>query len=252
METKNCIALIPARSGSRRIKNKNIRVLSGHPLIAYTIAIAKQCKLFSRIIVSTDSAEIAKIAKYYGAEVPFLRPKEFATDESPDIDWLKYTLRKLEIDEKKTPFFSILRPTSPFRSVSMIQKAWKLFLSDKNADSIRAVEKCAQHPAKMWIINGNRMNPVMQNPDKRGIEWYSTPMQALPEVYAQNSSLEIAKTHIPLTTNSIAGTEIVPFIANNYEGYDINTQKDWIYAEYLVRNNKVKLPIITKKPYHKY
>lgn len=245
----NCISFIPARSGSKRIPNKNIKILFGHPLIAYTIEVAKQCKLFFRIIVSTDSAEIAKIAKYYGTEVPFLRPKEFATDESPDIDWLKYTLRKLEIDEKKTPFFSILRPTSPFRSVSMIQKAWKLFLSDKIADSIRAVEKCAQHPAKMWTIKGNRMKPVLKNPNLNGVEWFSTPMQILPPIYAQNSSLEIAKCEIPLHTNSIAGTEIIPFFTKDFEGYDINSEKDWIFAQYLINTKRVRLPFIKKKPY---
>lgn len=246
MQQSECIALIPARSGSKRILNKNIKILSNHPLIACSIQIAKISGIFSQVIVSTDSEIIADIARYYGAEVPFLRPKEFAQDNSEDIHWLQYTLRKLN---DYSPYYAILRPTSPFRSVKMIKTAWNSLLADKQADSIRAIEKCVQHPAKMWIVKGNRMKPVIENPDPSGIEWFSTPMQVLPEIYMQNSSLEIAKTQIPLTTNSISGKQIIPFITNGFEGYDLNTEKDWIYAEYLIKTMKVKLPKISKKPY---
>ena len=245
---RQLIALIPARSGSKRIKDKNIKILAGHPLIAYTIAIAKMAKIFSRIIVSTDSDKITHIARYYGAQTPFLRPAEFAQDASPDIMWLKYTLQKLNVSKNNVEYFSILRLTSPFRTVGMLQKAWKLFLNDKKADSLRAVEKCSQHPAKMWFVTGNRMRPVLKNPDKAGIEWFSTPMQKLPEVYAQNSSLEIARCLIPLTSDSIAGNGIIPFITSGFEGYDLNTEKDWIYAEYLIKSGRVSLPEIVKKP----
>ncbi len=246
MHQNECFAFIPARSGSKRIPNKNIKILSNHPLVAYSIQIALNSGIFSQVIVSTNSELIANIARYYGAEVPFLRPKEFAHENSEDIHWLQYTLRKLN---KKSSYYAILRPTSPFRSTHMIVDAWKKLLSDKNADSIRAVEKCAQHPAKMWIVKGKRMEPVIENPDPSGIEWHSTPMQVLPEVYMQNSSLEIAKTQIPLTTNSISGKQIIPYFTNGFEGYDLNTEKDWIYAEYLIRTKRVKLPVAIKKPY---
>jgi N-acylneuraminate cytidylyltransferase len=242
-----CIAFIPARSGSKRIPNKNIKMLAGHPLIAYTITVAKQSNIFSRIIVSTDSEEIAEIAKRYGAEVPFLRPKEFATDQSPDIKWLQDILKKLNMKESGTEYYSILRPTSPFRTATMIGDAWKMLINDKDADSIRAIEKCAQHPAKMWKIQGVRMKPVMENPDKKGVEWYSTPMQVLPEIYAQNSSLEIAKISVPLTTNSIAGKNIIPFKTQGFAGYDLNTEKDWVYAQYLLDKHLVTLPKILVK-----
>lgn len=245
MYQNKCIAFIPARSGSKRIPNKNIKILSNHPLIAYSIQIAKISGIFSRVIVSTDSDLIANIARYYGAEVPFLRPKKFAQENSEDINWLQYTLRKLN---KKSSYYAILRPTSPFRTVTMIQNAWKMLLDDPKADSIRAVEKCAQHPAKMWKVKGNRMKPVIENPDPSGIEWFSTPMQVLPEIYMQNSSLEIAKTQIPLTTNSISGKQIIPYITNGFEGYDLNTEKDWIYAEYLIETKRVKLPVILRDP----
>lgn len=236
------IALIPARGGSKRIKNKNIKRLGKHPLIAYTIKIAIQSKLFSRIIVSTENAKIAEISKYYGAEVPFLRPAEFATDTSPDLDWLRFTLKNLEVVKNKITYFAILRPTNPFRTTQMILKAWKTISKDRNADSIRAIEKCAEHPAKMWILTSNRMNPVLENPDKKAVEWFSTPYQSLPPFYKQNGSLEITKTEIPIKTNSISGNKILPFITDSYEGYDLNSQKDWVYAEFLLKTNQAKLP----------
>ena len=133
------IALIPARAGSERVKFKNIRELNGHPLIAYTIAIAKASKLFDHIIVSTDSERIADVALHYGAEVPFLRPKELADSQSLDISWLEFTLSKLNTVYSA---FSILRPTSPFRTTAMIHKAWELLNRVKGVDSIRAVQLC--------------------------------------------------------------------------------------------------------------
>jgi N-acylneuraminate cytidylyltransferase len=97
------------------VPQKNIRLLAGHPLIAYTIAAALESEVFSDVIVSTDSEQYVEIARYYGAEVPFLRPSELAGDVSPDIEWLAYTLEKLAENGRKYDCFSILRPTSPFR-----------------------------------------------------------------------------------------------------------------------------------------
>lgn len=242
------IALIPARSGSKRIKNKNIKLFSGHPLLAYTISIAFQSGIFSRVIVSTDSEKIASIAQHYGAEIPFFRPKKFASDISPDIEWLTFTLEKIG-NNQLTEYFAILRPTSPFRTVGMLKKAWDKIIHDKTADSLRAVEPVSQHPAKMWKIVSNRLLPVLPGKTKDDIAWHSVPFQALPQVFVQNASLEIAKTEVPLKSNSISGKNILPFIAYNYEAYDINSEKDWIYAEYLIKTGKVKLPQINKKPF---
>lgn len=241
-----CLALVPARSGSKRIKNKNIRKLGDHPLIAYTIVSAIKSGVFTSIIVSTDSYEIGKIAKYYGAEVPFLRPKKYASDASADIEWVKYTLERLSEESKSLEScFSILRPTSPFRKSETIQRAWKEFINDGKADSLRGIERCSEHPSKMWIIDkkGNRMKPVMENPDKSDTPWHSQQYVSLPKVYKQNASLEIAWTRLPLNHNSITGDIIMPFFTDDYEGYDINDEKDWVYAEYLIKHKKVRLPI---------
>lgn len=244
----SCIALIPARAGSKRVSNKNVRLLGSHPLLAYTIAAAKSSGVFKRVIVSTDSAETAEIAKRYGAEVPWLRPPELATDSSPDIGWLEHTLRTLAAQGETYDAFALLRPTSPFRSAATIQRAWSHFVSLENVDSIRAVEPCAQHPAKMWQVNGEgnaaRITPVMVNPDTTATPWHSTPYQALPKVYAQNASLEIAWTRVPLEQHTIAGLNIAPFFTEGTEGFDINTAEDWIIAEYMVEHQQVTLPTI--------
>ena len=117
---KNIVALIPARSGSKRIKNKNIKLLNGHPLIAYTIQSAIKSKVFDDVIVSTDSEDIKKISEYYGASVPFLRPSRYATDTSPDIEFVKHALDELSKLNQNYSQFSILRPTSPFRKSTTI------------------------------------------------------------------------------------------------------------------------------------
>ncbi|WP_293080853.1 hypothetical protein [Moorena sp. SIO3H5] len=162
-KTPTVVALIPARAGSKRVPGKNIRRLKGHPLIAYTIAAATQSQVFSAVIVSTDSEEVADIARYYNAEVPFLRPPEYATDKSPDIEWIDYTLRRLSDMGRQFDCFSILRPTSPCRQPHTIQRAWQGFLAQANqVDSLRAVEKCQQHPGKMWVLKGSLMKPLLE------------------------------------------------------------------------------------------
>ena len=237
-----CLALIPARAGSKRVLSKNTKLLNGHPMLAYTIAAALDSSIFQRVIVSTDNEEIAAIARQYGAHVPFLRPAMMATDQSPDIEWLSHLLMKLRESGEAADCFSILRPTSPFRQPETIQRAWNAFVADGLADSLRAVEKCTQHPAKMWQIQGNRMTPVMSNPDSSGTPWHSMPYQSLPPVYAQNASLEVAWCRVPLEKGSIAGETILPFVTEGYEGFDINTPEDWIVAEYLVHEGLATLP----------
>jgi N-acylneuraminate cytidylyltransferase len=238
----SCLGLIPARAGSKRITNKNIRTLAGHPLLLYSIASAKASKVFKRIIVSTDCPEIAEIARKAGAECPFLRPAEYSADHSPDIDWLRHLLTVLKSDGETADCFSILRPTSPFRQAQTIQRAWQTFLSDPSADSLRAIERCSEHPAKMWQIAGSRMTPVMANPNRNETPWHSRPYQVLPEIYVQNASLEIAWCKTVLEHNSISGHAILPFVTEGYEGFDINHPEDWVVAEHLLNQGTAQLP----------
>ena len=241
------VALIPARAGSKRVRNKNIRPLAGHPLIAYTIAAARQSGVFDAVIVSTDSEEYATIARHYGAEVPFLRPAQFAGDLSPDIEWVEYTLRRLADEGRSYKCFSILRPTSPFRQPETICRAWKEFLQEEGVDSLRAVEKCSQHPGKMWVVRGRRMTPLLPlSPPEQ--PWHSSQYQSLPVVYVQNASLEIAWTRVVFDGHTIAGNVIIPFFTEGNEGLDINAEKDWWYAEHLLVSGDAVLPSVSREP----
>jgi N-acylneuraminate cytidylyltransferase len=239
------IALIPARSGSKRLPGKNIHPLAGHPLIAYTICAARQSGIFSSVFVSTDSQEYADISRQYGAEVPFLRPAEISGDVSLDIEWVDFTLRKLKEMGREYDCFSILRPTSPFRLPTTIQRAWKEFLNEEGVDSLRAVEKCREHPGKMWIVRGKRMMPLLPIGPKEQ-PWHSTPYQALPEVYSQNASLEIAWSRVVFNGRTIAGEVVMPFFTEGYEGFDVNRPYDWELAERLVASGESQLPKVEK------
>jgi N-acylneuraminate cytidylyltransferase len=248
MEPRTAVALIPARQGSKRVPGKNVRTLGAHPVIAYTIAPAVESGVFDAVIVSTDSEEIAAIARHYGADVPFLRPPQLAGDTSPDIEWLDYTLRELERAGRQWDCFSLLRPTSPFRTAATIRRAWLRFIAQEGADSLRAVEKCAQHPGKMWIVDGDRMTPLL--PSAPGTQpSHSTPYQALSPVYVQNASLEIAWTRVVFEGRTIAGDVLVPFLTEGFEGFDINDPHDWMIAERLIADGTAVLPPVPQVPH---
>jgi CMP-N,N'-diacetyllegionaminic acid synthase len=243
-----CVGLIPARAGSKRVPGKNIRMLGGRPLIAYAIASALDSGVLDAVIVSTESPEIAELARAFGAEVPYLRPAEMAGDRSPDIDWIRHLLTTLEGEGRAWECFAILRPTSPFRQPATIQRAWAAFRADGRADSLRAVQSCREHPAKQWVVEGSRMRPVMANPDPAATPWHSMPYQALPPVYAQNSSLEIARTAAPLRMGTISGTVVMPFLTEGLEGFDINGPDDWLLAEHHAREHPELLPAVRERP----
>jgi CMP-N,N'-diacetyllegionaminic acid synthase len=237
------IALIPARAGSKRAPGKNVRELGGHPLLAYSVASALESGVFSAVVVSTDSTDYAQIARKYGAEVPCLRPAELSGERSLDIEWVEHMLRFLGSTGRSFESFSILRPTSPFRTADTIRRAARAFLNDGQIDSMRAVERCRQHPGKMWVVSGSRMSPLL-NLGPPGRPWHSTPYQALPEVFVQNASLEMARTRCVFELHSIAGEVVAPFVTEGLEGFDINDEDDWDLAVLKVERGLVKLPSV--------
>lgn len=244
----SAVALIPARSGSKRVPNKNIRPLAGHPVIAYSIAAAVDSGVFDAVVVSTDSQEYANIARHYGAEIPFMRPTEYSGDRSPDIEFVEYTLKRLADEGRPFDCFSILRPTSPFRRSDTIHRAWSALLAEEGVDSLRAVEKCHEHPGKMWIIRGGRMSPLLPfGPPEQ--PWHSSQYPSLPEIYVQNASLEIAWSRVVFAGRTIAGNVLMPFLTEGYEGFDVNQPYDWWLAEQLVRDGQARLPEVRVPPY---
>ena len=223
------VALVPARAGSQRVPGKNVRELAGHPLLAYTVAAARASGVFTEVVVSTDSEEIAEVARAYGAAVPGLRPPEMSTATSPDVEWVVHVMRDRDEDA-----FAILRPTSPFRTAVTIRRAWAQFeaLGDR-VDSLRAVELVKQHPGKMWLVEGDLMRPLLEQ-GAGEVPFHSTQYAALPTVYVQNSSLELARRRVldgPRPT--IAGERVAPFLTEGLEGLSIDYPEDLERAEAL-------------------
>ena len=239
MSYPSCVALIPARGGSRRIPRKNIRLLGGQPLVHWTIRAALDAQMFSRVIVSSDDEQILAACGSFDV-LPMLRPQT-SDDHEPDIVWVTDTLKRYHDCPSA---FAILRPTSPFRQAETIWRAWAEF-KRQEVHSLRAVQPVTEHPGKMWtwegpgypikplldrfIVRGSSDDDI--NPIKHAVPWHSSPTQSLPTIYRQNASLEIAWSYVPLQLGSIAGTKVAPFFTNDIEGMDINTEDDWEEAE---------------------
>ena len=237
----SAVALIPARSGSERVRDKNIRPLAGHPLIAYAIATARQAGIFDRIVCSTDSGKIAEVAQRFGAEVPFLRPTELATSTSPDIEWITHALDRLD---EHYDLFAIVRATNPFRGPDVLRRGLEQLLATPEADSIRAVELVKQHPGKMWIVEGKTMRPLLDQAHL-DVAWHAGQYQALPPVYVQNSALEIAWTRVVSQTGTREGKVVAPYFTDAAEGFNIDDEEDWERARRLLDRGDVVLPDVT-------
>jgi N-acylneuraminate cytidylyltransferase len=244
---RKVVALIPARSGSKRVPDKNIYKIQNHPLLAYAIQAAINTNIFDSVICITDSEIYADIATYYGANVPKLRPNNISTDISPDIDWVKWILTELKEVNMSYDLYFILRPTSPFRTSSTIKRAYNEYI-DSGADCLRAIQLCKEHPGKMWINNSNRIKPfVDENIDDTPM--HSHQYATLPKIYIQNASLEISKTHIPLSKNKIINDDVYPFITKDLEGFDINNTEDIILLNHYIENKPTIIENIDKEPF---
>lgn len=240
--TKTIIALIPARSGSKRVPGKNTKLLAGHPLIAYTIAAAQQSKVFDNIVVSSDSEETLQIALQMGV-AGVRRPEKYAHDDSPDIEWVKHALTSSTIADRQHDCFAILRPTSPFRTATTIRRAWHEY--ERSAcDSLRAVEPACVNPYKLWWLNHCELMPLLPTNDVP--PWHSRPTQTAPPVYQQNASLEISKCSLVRDRlyPSITGPRIWGFVNPAPEGFDLNTPNDWATAEQQITGGEWVLPAL--------
>jgi CMP-N-acetylneuraminic acid synthetase len=241
VEALRTIALIPARGGSKSIPRKNILAFAGHPLIAYSIAAGLAAESIERVIVSTDDAEIAEVARRYGAEVPFLRPVEVSLDDTPDLPVFQHALRWLSDREGYQPDIVVqLRPTSPFRRVWHIDQAVASLIKRPDADAVRTVCTPFQNPFKMWRIAPNgTMTPLMA---VDGVtEPYNMPRQALPDVYWQTGYVDAAWAETILVKNSMTGSRILPLIIDPSEWIDIDSPDDWRRAERLLESGEITL-----------
>ena len=226
------LALIPARGGSKGIPRKNIRSFAGYPLIAWSIAAAKQSHLVTRIIVSTDDEEIAAVARQWGAETPFLRPAELAEDKTTDLPVFEHALKWLEEIENYYPDIVVqLRPTSPIRPKGMVDDAINILLDHSDADCVRGVVPAAQNPFKMWRFNGEG-KPLAQLLEVPGIaEPYNAPRQILPPVYWQTGHIDAIRISTIANKHSLTGDIIYPLVIDPKYTVDIDTLQDWAKYE---------------------
>jgi N-acylneuraminate cytidylyltransferase len=229
------LAIIPARGGSKGIPRKNIRDFAGYPLIAYSIAAGLQAQSVTRVIVSTDDAEIAAVAREWGAETPFLRPAEFAQDNSTDLPLFEHALRWLAQHEDYRPDAVVqLRPTSPIRPRDCVDRAVAVLLAHADADSVRGVVPAGQNPHKMWRLSGEDA-PMQNLLDVPGIdEPYNAPRQGLPPIYWQTGHIDAVRRATIEEKHSMSGHRVYPLIIDPRYTVDIDNLADWARYETLV------------------
>jgi len=236
------LAIIPARGGSKGIPRKNIRLFAGYPLIAWSIAAAKQAESVTRVIVSTDDEEIAALAREYGAETPFLRPAEFSQDKTTDLPVFEHALKWLEEVESYRPDVVVqLRPTSPIRPRGMVDNAVRSLLAHPNADCVRGVVPAAQNPFKMWYFEDDTkpLRPLLQ---VEGItEPYNAPRQALPTACWQTGHIDAIRVSTITQKHSLTGDVIYPLVIDPRYTVDIDTLSDWAKYEAAVYSGELQI-----------
>lgn len=231
----NILSLIPARGGSKGIKRKNLKLLHGKSLLAYSIEHSLGSNLVTRTIVSTDDEEIRQEGLRYGAEVPFLRPKELAEDYVLDLPVFEHALAFLRETENYIPDIIVhLRPTAPYRKSIWIDEAIKLLLDNPNADSVRSVSEPEKHPYRIFTIDKNGyLDPIMKHDHPVP---YLLRRQDLPAMYFYNCVIDVTKPSTIFNKKSMTGDKILPFIMNPEDVIDIDTPRDFELAEFILRN----------------
>jgi CMP-N,N'-diacetyllegionaminic acid synthase len=229
------LCLVPARSGSKGIIDKNIKILNNKPLLCHSIDQAKESKYYKnkqmRIIVSTDSEKYANIAKEYGAEIPVLRPSEISQDLSTDFEFMKHMIDYLKENENYNPDIILqLRPTQPLRNVNDIDKCLDIFINNyEEYDSLRTVVPYEKSPFKMYEVKNNKLTPLFKTlivNEKIIDEPFNQCRQLLPQTYLHNGYIDILKPYL-LNDGKISGDRIYPYIMNKEDTIDIDTYDDW-------------------------
>lgn len=228
------LAIIPARSGSKSVKDKNIRLIDGKPMIAYSIEHAQQAECIDRVIVSTDSEEYAAIARKHGAETPFLRPAEYATDTALDFDVFFHALSYLEREEGYIPELVVqLRPTYPIRKIEDIEAMVAYMREHRDVDSMRCIAPAKEVAYKMWHKDEQGMlSPIMKDIP----ECYNMPRQQLPKVYYQNACIDVIRTEVITRKHSMSGDKIAGYEMD--DNFDIDTEEEFQKAEEYIKISK--------------
>ena len=231
----NILAIVPARGGSKGIPRKNIKLLNGKPLLAYTVEVIKNSKLIDRAICSTEDDEIINIANNYGLDAPFKRPDELDQNENTSILVLQHAVKKIYELYRYIPEIIVnLQPTSPFRDKELIDNALHIFMNSKDADSLVSVEKIPHNysPFSAMELHDNYIRPLQK------IDEQKNNRNEKPEYFARNGALNSICTYDCLVNkNSLYGNKIIPFFMSRENSIDIDDDFDWFLAEYIMSKN---------------
>jgi CMP-N,N'-diacetyllegionaminic acid synthase len=228
------VAIIPARSGSKGVKDKNIKNLHGHSLLEWSINAAKRSKLIDRVFISTDSPEYAKIAEEYGAEAPFLRPDYISGDTSSDLDFIIHAIEEFNKMDLYPEYLVHIRPTTPIRDPQVIDSAISIFQNDNHFNSLRSVHKMSESSYKTLEINNGSLTPLFLFGDAKIDS--NAPRQSFPDTYVANGYVDVLSTSFIIKNQEIHGKKIMPFITD--PAYEVDTIEDFAYLEYVASTSQ--------------
>jgi CMP-N-acetylneuraminic acid synthetase len=235
------VAIVPARGGSKSIPRKNVKLLDGVPLLAYSIEAGLSARSVDRVIVSTDDEEIAAVARQWGADVPFMRPAALAGDLTPDLPVFQHALDWLQAHDGWAPDITVhLRPTSPMRPPDCIDRAVGILRADPAAHSVRGVVVASQNPYKMWRLEPDcTMTPLLASSLP---ESYNQPRQELPVTYWQTGHVDAIRSTAIRGQASMSGARIKGLVIDGAYTCDIDTQADWQLTEWMLAH--IDRPIV--------
>lgn len=239
------LAVIPARGGSTELPGKNIRPLAGLPLIAHSILFARLCPEIDRVIVSTDSPEIAEVARAFNGDVPFLRPAEYAQNDSPMWPVLRHALQEIETSERTSyDYLLLLDPTSPCRLLEDISDAFRLLVQNPEADGVIGVSRPESNPLwNCWRIQEGWMTPVSEESGKYRYR------QEVPEVYRINASLYIWRaSYVRERITTWRGGKMIPYEIPDFRVIHIDELPQFERAEILIKAGYIRLPWLREQP----
>ena len=230
---KSVVAVIPARSGSKGVVDKNIKLLSGIPLLAYSIMAARLARNIDRVIVSTDSEEYLKIAVKYGAEVPFLRPRSMAEDDSTDYGYMRHLIDYLNNIGQLPEYIAHIRPTTPFREVCHVEEGIDVIKKCKDATALRSVHEMSQSSYKTFEIENNLLKCMCTG--SFHLDSANKSRQGFPKTYDPNGYIDVLKTSFILRENKLHGDKVLAFTTPFVP--EVDTKTDFDYLEFLINRN---------------
>ena len=229
---RNVVAIIPARSGSKSVKDKNIKILGKIPLIAWSINLCKKSKLITKIVVSTDSKKYANIAKKFGASDVILRPKNISQDKSTDYELIDHVIKYLKF--KNYNYIALIRPTTPLRKVKIVDKALKFFIKSKY-NSLRSIHQNPETSYKtLEISSKNFLKPLKGS--NLSLDDLNKPKEFFRKTYIPNGYIDIFKKNFILKNKKLLGNKVYGFITENVT--EVDSLKEYEFLKYQVKNKK--------------